>query len=135
MSKMMNSKCLVWLGLVLFCFAGVAMAETFTWTDDGADMLWSTCGNWTSLVQDPDPCYPSETTADVLIDGDPLENETVLLQADSETVDDITIRGTFTIDNNRSNVSRLKMDSLRIIGGSSGAKLTITNDSRLEGLG
>lgn len=111
---------------VLLCFACVAVAETFTWVGNGANSLWSTCGNWTSVGQDPDPCYSSETTADVSIDGDPVITDVVFLDEGEIIVDDITLEGTFIIDNDQDPIlSKLKMESLRILGRSSGAKLTI----------
>ena len=129
----MKRKRLVAAGAGALCFGGVALAETFTWTDDGSNTLWSTCGNWIAFLPDPDPCYPSETTADVVVDGDPLVDDNVSLDAATVTVDDVTFKGTFTIDNNRSSVSRVKMDSLRVIGGSSGATLTLRKgDMRLR---
>ena len=137
----MGRKCFVALMAVLLCFGAVAVAETFTWTGGGANALWSTCGNWTAVVPDPDPCYPAETTDDVMIDGEPPHADRVFLETncppeeDCLIVDDITFKGTFTIDNAQTGLSRLIMDSMRIVGGTNGATLTITNDAPLEGLG
>lgn len=126
-----NRKCFVWLSIVLVCFAGVAVAETFTWTGNGADVRWSICDSWTGVTQNPDPCYPSADTDDTSIDSD---DEQVDLVDGLEVIEDLTLRGEFTFGNDSgAEVAALRVDSLVIVGGSGGATITIQGGAVLEG--
>lgn len=131
MSKMLNSKVIVWLSLALVCFAGVAMAGTFTWTGDGGvDDDWTQCDNWSSVGYAA-ACFPSTTNDDALITGS--TNESVVLVDIIEVIDDLTIGGEFTFDNGHATEEKVtvRVRRLEIVGGDSGATIEFVDGARI----
>jgi hypothetical protein len=117
----MQGKTLLALVLAFAVASVVALGASFTWTGNGGDDDWDTCGNWDAceaLVQ-----YPGDCNADATISG------TYTVDLITESIDDLTISGTVTFGDANGNDPFLSADSLTIVGGASvtiGEGATIT---------
>lgn len=73
--------------LILGCAGLLCLGASFTWSGNGADDDWDTCGNWDACSQFFQ--YPG-TGDDATIDG------TYTVDLIDQTIDDLTLSGTVT---------------------------------------
>jgi hypothetical protein len=107
----MQGRTLLALVLAFAVASVVALGASFTWTGNGGDDDWDTCGNWDACTQMP--TYPSDCNSDATIDG------TYTVDLVEESIDDLTVCGTVTFGDANDDDPTLFVDSLTIEGGGS----------------
>jgi len=108
--------------LTLACAGLFCLGASFTWTGNGADDDWDTCGNWDACSQ---VFLYSGTGDDATIDG------TYTVDLIDQTIDDITLSGTITFGAAESDPV-LTVNTFTI---ESGAALTITEGATILAIG
>ena len=103
------------VGAVL-CVSAMALAGgAWDWTARGADFDWKDCDNWDEPAGNQKECYPSTTGDDVRFpNSGPWEVGLV-----TETIDDLKIIEDVDFGAYEATPT-LTVDSLKIVGGSSG---------------
>jgi hypothetical protein len=104
----MQGRTLLALVLAFAVASVVALGASFTWTGNGGDDDWDTCGNWDACSQVP--TYPGSSNDDATISG------TYDVDLINEEIDDLTVSGTVVFGDAAGDDPVLCLDSLRVQG-------------------